>query len=449
MAEEKTLKRGQWSSNIGFILAAAGSAVGLGNLWKFPYLAGKNGGGAYVFVYLLFIIIIGFTMMLAEMAIGRNGKTDAFGAFQKISEKWKYLGLLGIVISFLILSYYSVIGGWVLKYMVEFLKGGIEGDTAAYFGNYVSGTSKPIFYHLIFMVVTAGIVFKGISSGIERASKFMMPALFVLLIVVVIRSVTLPGAMEGIKFFLTPDFSKINGSVVLDAISQVFYSLSLSMGITVTYGSYLSKGENLISNTKKVPVLDTMVALLAGFAILPAVFALGFEPGAGPGLMFVTLPAIFNQLPFGAFFGFLFFVLVLFAALTSSISLLEVSTSFLVDKFNMKREKAVICLTIGLFLLGIPSSLSLGVIADKTIFFGMNFFDFMCYLTDNVCLPLSGFLTCIFVGYVWKKEGAFAQVTNDGSIKFKCFNIWFGVLKYVAPVILGVILLKSLGILDI
>ncbi|MDP0489026.1 MAG: sodium-dependent transporter [Fusobacterium sp. JB021] len=446
---EKEAKRGQWSSTLGFILAAAGSAVGLGNLWKFPYLAGKNGGGAYLFVYLFFVMIIGFTMILAEMAIGRNGQSDAFGAFKKVSENWKYLGLLQIFISFLILSYYSVIGGWVLKYVFAFLKGGIAGDKAAYFTSYISSTNGPIIFHLFFMVATAAIVFNGVSSGIEKASKFMMPALFGLLILICLRSVTLPGAGAGIKFFLKPDFSKINGSVALDALSQVFYSLSLAMGITVTYGSYLRKEENLLGNATKVPILDTIVAMLAGFAILPAVFALGFKPGAGPGLMFITLPAVFEQMAFGKVFGLMFFVLVLFAALTSSISLLEVSTSLLVDQFKMKRQKAVAILTVALFLLGVPSSLSMGVWADLKIFFGMNFFDFLCYLTDNVCLPISGLLTCIFIGYVWKKEDLYNQITNDNTIKFTLFKVWFGMLRYVAPVVLIVILLKSLGFIHI
>lgn len=447
--EEKGLKRGQWSSTLGFILAAAGSAVGLGNLWKFPYLAGKNGGGAYLFVYLIFVGIIGFTMILAEMAIGRNGQSDAFGAYKKISENWKYLGVLQILVSFLILSYYSVIGGWVLKYVFTFLSGGIKGDKATFFTNYISSTNGPIIFHLFFMIATAAIVFKGVSSGIEKASKFMMPALFGLLILIALRSVTLPGAGAGIKFFLKPDFSKINGSVALDALSQVFYSLSLAMGITVTYGSYLRKEENLLGNAVKVPILDTLVAMLAGFAILPAVFALGFEPGAGPGLMFITLPAVFEKMTFGIIFGIMFFILVLFAALTSSISLLEVSTSLLVDQFKMKREKAVIILTVLLFLLGIPSSLSMGSWADLKIFFGMNFFDFLIYLTDNVFLPVSGLLTCIFVGYVWKKTDIYNQVTNNGTITFKLFKAWFGVLRYLAPVILVVILLKSLGFINI
>lgn len=446
---EKKEKRGEWSSTLGFILAAAGSAVGLGNLWKFPYLAGKNGGGAYLFVYLIFVGLIGFTMILAEMAIGRNGHSDALGAFRKVSENWKYLGLLQIFISFLILSYYSVIGGWVLKYVFSFLSGGISGDKATYFTNYISSTNGPIIFHLFFMIATAAIVFKGVSSGIEKASKFMMPALFGLLILICIRSVTLPGAGAGIKFFLKPDFSKLNGSVVLDALSQVFYSLSLAMGITVTYGSYLRKEDNLLGNAIKVPILDTIVAILAGFAILPAVFALGFKPGAGPGLMFITLPAVFEQMAFGKLFGLMFFVLVLFAALTSSISLLEVSTSLLVDQFKMKRQKAVIILTAALFLLGVPSSLSMGAWSDLRIFFGMNFFDFLCYLTDNVFLPISGLLTCIFIGYVWKKEDIYKQITNDGTIKFKMFKVWFGMLKYVAPVILVVILLKSLGIINV
>ncbi len=444
---EKISKRGQWSSSIGFILAAAGSAVGLGNLWKFPYLAGKNGGGAFVFVYLGFIILIGFSIMLAEMAIGRAGQTDAVGSFGKFNKNWKFLGYLGVATSFLIVSYYSVIGGWVLKYIVGFLTNNIGSDTGAYFVNYIGSTGEPIIYHLLFSLATGAIVYKGIAKGIEKASKVMMPALFILLIGVCIRSVTLPGAMEGIKFFLTPDFSKLTGAVVLDALGQVFFSLSLAMGITVTYSSYLPKDENLLDNAVKVPIIDTIVALLSGFAILPAVFALGFEPGAGPGLIFVTLPAVFQNMAFGGLVGIAFFILVFFAALTSSISLLEVSVSLFVDKFKMEREKAVITLVILMFALGIPSSLSTGILGNVKIFFGFTFFDFLDYLTNNIFLPVSGLLTCIYVGYVWGEDLVKSEVTNGGKLTFKFFKLWYTLLKYVAPVVLVLVLLRSVKVI--
>ncbi|MGL5577646.1 MAG: sodium-dependent transporter, partial [Fusobacteriaceae bacterium] len=393
--------RGKWGSSLGFILASAGSAVGLGNLWKFPYLAGKNGGGAFVIVYLSLIIILGFTLMLGEMALGRRGKSDPFGSYNNIKKGWGFVGILGIFTCFIILSYYSVIGGWVIKYVGDYILGGIGGDVGAHFGGFISKSTSPIVYAGIFLILTALIVVKGISGGIEKASKFMMPALFVFLVVIVIRSVTLPGARAGIEFFLKPDFSKITGGVILAALGQVFFSLSLGMGAIVTYGSYLPSDSKLVRNAFIIPGLDTLVALLAGLAVMPAVFSFGLEPAAGPSLLFVTLPKIFESMAFGSFFGIIFFVLVFFAALTSSISMLEVTVAFVVDQLKLDRKRTTWALTALLFLVAIPNSLSFGLLEKSTLFFGMNFFDFLCYLSDNLFLPIGGLLLCVFIGYVW------------------------------------------------
>ncbi|MEG2221085.1 MAG: sodium-dependent transporter, partial [Cetobacterium sp.] len=335
-------ERGNWGSSVGFVLAAAGSAIGLGNLWKFPYLAGKNGGGAFVIVYLSLVVILGFSLMLGEMAIGRRGKSDAYGSYNNIKKGWGFVGMMGILCCFVIYSYYVVIAGWIVKYIGLFLSGGMDGDPVEYFSTFISSGTTPIIYSVIMVVATALIVLKGVSGGIEKASKIMMPTLFIFMLIIVVRSVTLPNAMDGIKYFLKPDFSLITPKVIIAALGQVFFSLSLGMGAMITYGSYLSPETKLVKSAFCIPVLDTIIALLAGLAILPAVFSFGLEPTAGPGLIFITLPKVFSAMPFGNIFGVIFFVLVLFAALTSTISLLEVVVSFVVDQFKLDRKKATV-----------------------------------------------------------------------------------------------------------
>lgn len=440
--------RGQWASNIGFILAAAGSAVGLGNIWKFPYLAGANGGGAFVVIYLAMVVIIGFVIMLGEMAIGRNTHLSAVGAYKKLSEKWAFIGFIGVIVGFCILSFYSVIGGWVLNYIYKYLTGGIVGaEAGAYFSGFISGTTGPIVWHLLFMILTCVIVLKGIAGGIEKASKFMMPALFILLIAVALRSVTLDGAMEGIKFFLKPDFSKVTIETVMAALGQAFFSLSLGMGAIITYGSYLGKTENLEKNAIIIPAIDTAVAILAGFAVLPAVFAFGFEPGVGPSLMFITLPSVFDSMPFGQFFGILFFILILFAALTSAIALLEVVVSFIIDNFKIGRKKATIIISIMIFIIGIPCSLANGPVMGDFLIFGYNFFDFMSFLAESVLMPLGGLLMCIFIGYVWGVDNISNEISCNGKYRFRSKPFFVIMIKYVAPVLIFIIWLNAIGVL--
>ncbi|MGL4945831.1 MAG: sodium-dependent transporter, partial [Fusobacteriaceae bacterium] len=353
----------------------------------------------------------------------------------------------GILTCFIILSYYSVIGGWVIKYILDFLLGGVNGDAGVHFGGFISGISSPIIYAGIFLILTALIVVKGISGGIEKASKFMMPALFLFLIIIVVRAITLPGAMAGIEFLLKPDFSKITGGVILAALGQVFFSLSLGMGAMVTYGSYLPSDSKLVRSALIVPGLDTLVALLAGLAVMPAVFSFGLEPSAGPGLLFVTLPKIFESMAFGAFFGVIFFILVFFAAITSSISMLEVVVAFVVDQMKLDRKITTWVLTLLLFLVAIPNSLSFGILEKSKMFFGMNFFDFLCYLSDNLFLPIGGLLLCIFIGYIWGEKGVLYEITNEGKLDFFLGKLWIFVIKYVGPVVIGIILLQALGIL--
>ncbi|QEK12880.1 sodium-dependent transporter [Crassaminicella thermophila] len=443
----KEQERGQWGSKIGFILAAAGSAVGLGNLWKFPYMAGKNGGGAFVLVYIIILFLVGFTLMLAEITLGRHTQLSAIGAYRKIREKWAWVGGLGVIAGFLILSFYSVVGGWVLSYLFKALTGALHESNpevlGSMFGQLISSTTTPIIFHAIFMALNIIIVFGGISGGIEKASKIMMPALFIMIILLAVRSVTLPGAAEGLKFLFVPKFSAISTSVVLDALGQVFFSLSLGMGCMITYGSYIDKDTNLIQSATAIPLIDTGVALLAGIATLPAVFAFGFEPAAGPGLMFVTLPAVFSQMPLGGLFAVIFFLLVLFAALTSSISLLEVCVAYVVDEWKWNRGKATTIMALIIFLVGIPASLSLGPWANIHILPGRGFFDTYDFIASNVLLPLGGLLLCIFVGWIWGTENAIKEATSDGKVPFSLASAWVFLIKYVGPLAIGIVFVRS------
>lgn len=440
-------ERDQWGSKLGFILAAAGSAVGLGNLWKFPYTAGQNGGGVFVLVYLGLVLLIGFTLMMAELVLGRHTQLSPVGAYRKLRKKWAWVGFIGVLASYLILTFYSVIGGWIIKYIVTALQGGFNttdlGALEGVFTAFISNPVEPLIYHGIFMLMTLVIVMGGISGGIEKASKIMMPALFVIMIVVMGRALTLPGAMAGVEYLLKPDFSKLNGQVVLAALGQVFFSLSLGMGVIITYGSYLDKNENLPQSSFFIPAIDTAVALLAGLTILPAVFALGFDPAGGPGLIFITLPGVFAKMPLGSFFAILFFILVLFAAVTSSISLLESAVSFFVDELKWNRKTATIVLGLVAFLIGVPSSLANGVMGHLTFINGMNFFDSIGFFAENLLLPLSGLLLCIFIGWFWGTDKAVAEATNGGKIKFGLASIWSFIIKWIAPIAIGFILMQS------
>ena len=441
-------QREQWNSRLGFVLAAAGSAIGLGNLWRFPYLAGQNGGGAFVAVYLGLLVIVGFTIMLAELTLGRYTQLNAIGAYKKISEKWAWVGALGVLAGFMILSFYSVVGGWVINYVIKALTGAFNtADMDALggmFGGMITNPFNPIIYHAIFMILTLGIVLGGIKGGIEKYSKILMPALFVMLFAIMIRSITLPGAMEGVKYFLVPDWSAINGGVILAALGQVFFSLSLGMGCMVTYGSYISKDENLLKSSLSVPLLDTGAALLAGLAILPAVFAFGFDPAEGPGLVFVTLPAVFSQMPLGGLFGVAFFLLVLFAALTSAISLLEVVVAYVIDEWKWARQKATLVIAGVIFLVGVPASLSIGPWSSFHILPNMGIFDTLDFISGKILLPLGGMLLAIFLGWVWGIKNAIKEATNDGKLTFPLATVWTVLIKYIAPVAIAVVFFEGI-----
>lgn len=441
-------KRDQFGSRMGFILAAAGSAVGLGNLWKFPYMTGANGGGAFVVIYLLAVLIVGFSLMLMEFALGRNTSLAAAGAFRTLDNRFTFLGVMGVFSAFIIMGFYPVVGGWSVAYVVKTLTGELVAGASydAIFGTLISGTFTPVFWTLIYLLMNVVIVAGGISGGIEKAAKLMMPALFILLIILAIRSITLPGAGAGLEYLFKPDWSLVNGGVVLAALGQAFFSLSLGMGCMITYASYLDKKENLVSTAFIVPALDTLIAILAGIVIIPATIALGFEVGAGPGLVFVTIPAVFATMgaTVGRILSLFFFVLVVLAALTSSMSLLEVVVSYLVDEKNMTRKKAVTLAGIVMFIMSIAASLSMGAWSGFTIM-GNNIFDLFDKITTNITMPLGGMGISIFVGWFWGKEKARGEVTNDGTIKFKLFDLWFFACKWVIPIIIGIVFLTGIS----
>lgn len=442
MAQEA--HREHWGSRIGFILAAAGSAVGLGNIWRFPYITGKYGGAAFVLVYLALIFIIGFSVMLAEMAIGRKAQLNAVGSFQKLrGGAWPIVGWMGVLAGFMILSFYGVIGGWTIKYFIRSFTG-LMGDAAAgkagdVFGAFVSNTPQVIMYQAVFMLITIGVVYKGIGEGIEKYCKILMPALFVILLILIVRSVTLEGAGKGLEFYLKPDFSKLTGESFAAALGQAFFSLSLGMGCMITYGSYVDKQTALPSAAIQVCVIDTAVAILAGLAIFPAVFAFGVDAGAGPGLTFVTLPSVFAKMAGGTIWSALFFLLLFIAALTSAISLLEVVAAYVIDK-GWARPKAAVIMGLLIFALGVPSAMSLGG-APKIA--GKDFLDAMDFISNNILLPLGGAFIALFVGWFWTAD-ARKEVTNEGTHAFGIMELWIWVCRVVAP--LGILYIFITGL---
>jgi len=451
------MKRENWKSHAGFILAAAGSAIGLGNIWKFPYIAGENGGGAFVLLYLLCIALVGLPVMLCEFVMGRKTEKNPVGAYAVLSggnRFWKAVGFMGVLSGFIILSFYSVVGGWTLAYILK----GLSGDFAQYgdpdtawknFLSFIQHPAWPVFFHGIFISMCVAIVYSGVRKGIERWCNVLMRALFFLLIVIIIRTLTLDRAMEGISFFLRPDFSKITHQTFLVALGHAFFSLSLGMGAMMTYGSYVSKKENLWRASLTVIFLDTLIALLAGIAIFPAVFSFGFDPAAGPGLIFKVLPAVFSQMPGGTYFwGTLFFVLLAIAALTSGISLLEVVTAYFVDEKGYSRQKVSITSGLIIFLLGVPCALSFNPSFGFNVF-GRSIFDNLDKLASNIFLPLGGLLICVFVGWVWGVKPALQEMSSGATRFAKGFEgkVWTFLVRYVAPIAVSLVFLYSIGVI--
>ena len=441
--------RGNFSSRIGFIAAAAGSAVGLGNIWRFPYEAGENGGAAFLLIYLICMVLIGFPVMAGEIAIGRNTKLNAFGAYKKLGgSKWGLLGYWGILSAVMFLSVYNVVAGWAFAYFIQMINGDLMSTSnfVEHFGKQISEVSDLFFYSFGFMVLTAIIVSKGIKKGIESASKILMPTLFLLLIGLIIYSLTLEGAMEGVRYYLVPDLSKITIETVYNALGQAFFSLSLGMAALVTYGSYISKRENIITSAAYVTIADTSVAFLAGLLIFPLVFSQGLSPSEGPGLVFVVLPSIFASLGggIGTIVGALFFLLLCFAALTSTISLLEIPVTYMVDEKGYSRKKAVLIFSSLIFVVGIPSLLSQGAVDFFSNFahyegVGKTVLDVVFDIFSDVGLPLGGFLMSIFIATKWKlhnfhKELESGNPSYKGSFMQKYLSF---AISYFAPVFLG------------
>lgn len=442
-------KRENWGSRFGFIMAAAGSAVGLGNIWRFPYMTGENGGGAFIVLYLICVLVICLSVMIAEFAVGRRTSLAAVGAYKTLDKRWTFAGVLGVISAFFIMGFYPVVGGWAFAYIVKSFTGLLSSSVAIgdVFNAFISNPIQPILWMIIFLAVNVIIVAKGISGGIEKAGKILMPTLFVLLILISIRSITLPGAGAGLEFLFKPKFNDVNGQTVLAALGQAFFSLSLGMGCMITYGSYLDKKEDLTKSALMVTMMDTGVAILAGIAIFPALFAFGMEPAVGPGLVFVVVPSIFAAMGgIGVLFSILFFIALMVAALTSSVSLLEVVVAYLIDQKNMERKKAVIITGAIMTFTSILSSLSMGLMSGVKIF-GVGFFDFFDILTDKIFLAIGGMLLAIFVGWFMKKEDLKDELTNGGTIKFGLFDVWYNLIKYVIP--FAILIVAVMGIRSI
>lgn len=441
-------ERSNFTNKLGFVLAAAGSAVGLGNIWRFPYLAAKYGGGTFLLIYLILAVTFGFSLMIAEISIGRKTGLSAIGAFKSLDKRFGFLGILASAVPIIIFPYYSVIGGWVLKYFAVFISGGISsaaGDD--YFTTFISGTFEPLVWFFLFLGATAVIVLLGVEKGIEKVSKVLMPLLVILTLFVAIYGLTVDGAMDGLAYYLMPHMSDVSAKTILAAMGQLFYSMSLAMGIMITYGSYMKKENNLESSVRQIEIFDTGVAFLAGLMIIPAVFAFsGGDPdtlSAGPGLMFMTLPKVFNSMRFGSVIGTLFFILVFFAALTSAISLMETIVSIIMDKLNWTRRKSCIFVFILALIMGIPSSLGFGPLGFIS-WMGMSVLDIMDFISNSVLMPIVAFFTCIFVGFIIKPKSIVEEV-QEGNVTFKSEKMFTVIIKWIAPIFLVLILASSVA----
>lgn len=447
-------ERASFGSRVGAILAAAGSAVGLGNIWRFPYETGNHGGAAFILIYLACVIVLGLSIMMAEFTVGRHAKASTGRAFTVLAPgtQWKWLGFLGVLAGLLILGYYSVVAGWTLEYVLNSLMNGFSGkgpgDFVTSFQEFSQDPIRPIVWMLIFLLLTHFIVVKGVKEGIEKSSKIMMPVLFIIIVILAICSLSLPNSGKGLEFLLKPDFSKVNADVFLGAMGQAFFSLSLGMGCLTTYASYFGADTRLGKTALSVGLIDSFVAILAGLIIFPVAFSVGIQPDSGPSLIFITLPNVFQQAfggtPFLAMlFSLMFYLLLAVAALTSTISLHEVVTAFLNEQFKMSRKIAAILVTAFCSVTGVLSSLSLGVWEER--FFNLSFFDLLDFVTAKIMLPLGGMLIAIFVGWYLKRSISYDELTNEGMLKAPYFSLYMFILKYVAPIAITLIFLNELG----
>ena len=452
MSDFSDNNRDNFSSRFAVIAAVAGSAIGLGNIWRFPYVAGENGGGAFLIIYLLFVFAIGIPVMTSEFVIGRAGQKNPYGSFRKLApgQPWYLIGIMGVAAAFMILAFYTTVSGWTLEYFYQTLTGNLAGkndsELTLMFETFLQGSYRPVIWFLVFMGFTGFIILSGVKNGIERYTKMLMPILFILLIALCIRSVTLEGAREGLNFLFYPDFSKITPKVILEALGQAFFSLSIGMGTLITYGSYINKQENLGTSAMAVSIADTLIAVIAGVAIFPAVFALGGSPASGTGLVFIVLPGIFQKMPLGQMFQLIFFILLAVAALTSTISVLEVIVAFLAEELRMTRRKATIAATLMVSVLGIVTVFSMGSLRNFTVA-GKNIFGLLEFLTSNIMLPLGGLFIVIFIGWYFSPRRTKEELTNEGKIKAGYIPVYMFIVKFVAPVAIAMVFLYSLGIL--
>jgi NSS family neurotransmitter:Na+ symporter len=448
----KVSQHGQWSTRLAFILAATGSAVGLGNIWKFPYIAGENGGGAFVLIYLLCILMIGLPIMMAEIMLGRRGRQSPINTMKELAQEsavspfWSWLGWLGVIAGFLILSYYSVIAGWAMAYVVRVASGVFEGVTpdgaSNIFGELIADPEKLLAWHSLFMIMTMLVVARGV-KGLERTVKFLMPALLAILILLIGYSMEQGAFEQGVSFLFKADFSKVTSESVLTAMGHAFFTLSLGMGAIMVYGSYLPSKVSIGSTASLIALTDTVVALFAGLAIFPIVFANGLEPGSGPGLIFQTLPIAFGHMAYGSLFGTLFFILLVFAAWSSSISLIEPAVAWLVENKNMSRMRACIWAGLATWVVGIGTVLSFNLTADVTLL-GKTFFDILDYLTANVMLPLGGLCIAIFAGWIMSKEASAEELSFTKPVLYKS---WQFLIKFISPLAVIIVFFKAIGVI--
>lgn len=446
--------RDSFGSRLGVIAATAGSAVGLGNIWRFPYVLGENGGGAFLLIYLAIMFSIGIPVMMSELAIGRRSQRNPVGAFRVLApgKPWYLVGMMGVISAFMILAFYTAVAGWTLEYIYQTIIGGFRekspDELTAMFNSFRGESLRPALWFTIFMIATSIIVLGGIRKGIEKATRIMMPVLFILLLIMCVKALTLGGSGKGLIFLFKPDFSKVTGSVVLMALGQVFFSLSIGMGTIITYGSYIQKDNNLAATSVQVSLIDTLVAVLAGIAIFPAVFAFGISPASGEALTFIVLPGIFQQMPAGMIFAFIFFLLLALAALTSTISVLEVIVAYFSEQLGLTRRMAILLATISMFILGITASLSLGVTSGIKLF-GLNTFDLFNTTTANILLPLGGILIVIFLGWFFPAKEVLDELSNGGALKTRYFMLYRFIIRFVAPIAITIVFLNSIGFLKI
>ena len=435
---------------MGAILAAAGGAVGLGNIWRFPYMLGQNGGGAFLLVYILFVLLIGIPLMMTEFIIGRRSQRNVVGAYRSLSggrKGWVLLGVFGILAAFLIYAFYSVVAGWTLNYIVMAFSGKLAGlepaAVADTFSTFTQGSFWPLFYQLLFLVLTGLVITMGVQKGIEKVGKILMPILFLLLILMCVRSLTLSGSSEGMRFLFKPDFSKLTGQSVLSALGQSFFSLSIGMGAMVTYGSYIRKEDRLFKTSIWIALCDLLVAILAGVVIFPAVFAFGMNPASGPELVYVVLPNVFNNMPAGTLFAVIFFLLLGIAALTSTISLLEIIVAFAVEELHWKRSTASAVSTLLVFAVGAFCTLSFGPLKNVTLL-NRTIFDLFDLITASYLMPIGALLMTIFLGWCFPKVEVKDELSNGGTLKCKAFELYYIILRYIAPAALVVIIISGI-----